>query len=99
MSRSSSSSRRWASSRASWRSDKIQKEKSFLGFIIGVVKKFGDDQAGYLAALVAYYAFFSLFPLLLVFATVLGFVLQNNQRLQDSIIKTVQNNFGGLGQS
>ncbi|MEA2534183.1 MAG: rane protein, partial [Actinomycetota bacterium] len=52
--------------------------------------KFGDDQAGYLAALVAYYAFFSLFPLLLVFTTVLGFVLQNNTRLQNKIIATVQ---------
>ena len=47
-----------------------------LGFIYGVVKKFGDDQAGYLAALIAYYAFFSLFPLLLVFVTILGFVLE-----------------------
>src|ERR1700730_15035638 len=64
--------------------DSIQKSNSFLGFVIGVVKKFGDDQAGYLAALVAYYAFFSLFPLLLVFTTVLGFVLQNK------IITTVQ---------
>jgi len=81
------------------RVDAIQKQKSFLGFLIGVVKKFGDDQAGYLAALVAYYAFFSIFPLLLVFATVLGFVLQNNHKLQDSIIKTVQNNFPVLGQS
>ena len=81
------------------RIDAVQKANSFLGFVIGVVKKFGDDQAGYLAALVAYYAFFSIFPLLLVFATVLGFVLQNNHRLQDSIIKTVQNNFPVLGQS
>jgi YihY family inner membrane protein len=70
--------------------DAIQKSQSFLGFVIGVVKKFGDDQAGYLAALVAYYAFFSVFPLLLVFATVLGFVLQNNSDLQGKIINTVQ---------
>lgn len=81
------------------RVDVVQRQNSSLGFIIGVVKKFGDDQAGYLAALVAYYAFFSIFPLLLVFATVLGFVLQNNHRLQESIIKTVQNNFPVLGQS
>ena len=39
-------------------------------------KKFGDDQAGQLAALISYYAFVSLFPLLLVFVTVLGFILQ-----------------------
>jgi uncharacterized BrkB/YihY/UPF0761 family membrane protein len=71
--------------------DSIQKANSFLGFVIGVVKKFGDDQAGYLAALVAYYAFFSLFPLLLVFTTVLGFILQNNTDLQNRILTTVQN--------
>jgi uncharacterized BrkB/YihY/UPF0761 family membrane protein len=81
------------------RVDEVQRQKSSLGFIIAVVKKFGDDQAGYLAALVAYYAFFSLFPLLLVFATVLGFVLQNDTKRQASIIHTVQRNFPGLGQS
>jgi uncharacterized BrkB/YihY/UPF0761 family membrane protein len=79
--------------------DAIQKSQSFLGFVIGVVKKFGDDQAGYLAALVAYYAFFSVFPLLLAFATVLGFVLQNNHKLQQSIITTAEKNFPILGQS
>ena len=81
------------------RVDTIQKQKSFLGFVIGVVKKFGDDQAGYLAALVAYYAFFSLFPLLLVFTTVLGFFLQHDLKRQASIIHTVRNNFPGLGES
>jgi YihY family inner membrane protein len=70
--------------------DVIQKSNNFLGFVIGVVKKFGDDQAGYLAALVAYYAFFSVFPLLLVFTTVLGFVLQSNTGMQQSITDTLQ---------
>jgi uncharacterized BrkB/YihY/UPF0761 family membrane protein len=81
------------------RVDAVQKQNSFLGFVIGVVKKFGDDQAGYLAAIIAYYAFFSIFPLLLAFATVLGFILQNNHKLQERIITTVQNNFPVLGQS
>src|SRR5258708_16100812 len=79
--------------------DAIQKSNNFLGFVIGVVKKFGDDQAGYLAALVAYYAFFSIFPLLLVFATILGFVLQGDTKRQAHIINTVQHNFPGLGQA
>jgi uncharacterized BrkB/YihY/UPF0761 family membrane protein len=80
------------------RVDEVQRQKSSLGFVIAVAKKFGDDQAGYLAAIISYYAFFSLFPLLLVFATVLGFILQNNHKLQDRIITTVQHNFP-LGQS
>ena len=41
-------------------------------------KKFGEDRASNLAALVAYYAFFSLFPLLLAFVSILGFVLEDN---------------------
>ena len=45
---------------------------------MAVLKKFGEDQAGNLAALIAYYAFFSVFPLLLAFATIMGFVLQGH---------------------
>ena len=53
---------------------------------VAVLKKFGDDRASSLAALMAYYAFFSLFPLLLVFVSVLGFVLEGNPSLQADII-------------
>ena len=49
-----------------------------MGFVAAVVKKFGDDQAGQLAALISYYGFVSLFPLMLVFVTILGFVLEDN---------------------
>ncbi len=58
--------------------DRVQQRHRGLAIPMAVIKKFGDDQAGSLAALVAYYAFFSLFPLLLVFVTVLGFVLQGD---------------------
>jgi YihY family inner membrane protein len=77
--------------------DAFQRQHNFLAFPFGVVKKFGDDQAGYLAALVAYYAFFSLFPLLLVFVTVLGFVLGNNPELQDKIVNSVISQFPIIG--
>ena len=46
------------------------------------MRKFVDDRASSLAALIAYYAFFSLFPLLLVFVSVLGFVLEDDPALQ-----------------
>jgi membrane protein len=65
--------------------DKVQQRRRWLAIPTAVVKKFGDDQAGSLAALVAYYAFFSLFPLLLVFTTILGFVLQGDSGAQKSI--------------
>ena len=63
-----------------------------LGFLVAVIKKFGDDQAGQLAALISYYAFVSLFPLLLVFVTILGFVLQGDPGEQHKILD------GTLGQ-
>jgi membrane protein len=79
------------------RLDNYQREHAWLGFLLGVGKKFGDDQGGYLAALVAYYGFFSLFPLLLVFVTVLGFVLGNNAELADKILDSVLVQFPIIG--
>ncbi len=56
------------------KADRIQQRSRGLGFAFGVVKKFGDDRGGQLAALVTYYGFLSLFPLLLLLVTVLGLV-------------------------
>ena len=55
---------------------------------VAVFKKFGDDRGGNWAALIAYYGFFSLFPLLLAFTTVLGFVVQGNAELQARLLDT-----------
>jgi membrane protein len=66
--------------------DGYQQRRKGLAIPIAVVKKFGNDQAGNLAALIAYYAFFSLFPLLLVFTTILGFVLNGDPSAQQSIV-------------
>jgi YihY family inner membrane protein len=57
------------------RLDRYQRERPWLAFPLGVAKKFGEDKAGYLAALVAYFGFFSLFPLMLAFTSILGFVV------------------------
>jgi membrane protein len=70
------------------RADAYQQHHAWFGFPFAVVKKFGDDEAGNLAALVAYYGFFSLFPLLLAFVTVLGMVLHGNTDLQQRIEAT-----------
>jgi YihY family inner membrane protein len=77
--------------------DQFQQGHSVLGFPVGVAKKFGDDQAGKHAALLAYYGFFSLFPLLLGFVTVLGYALANNPGLQQQLIDTVIARFPGFG--
>lgn len=73
--------------------DEFQQRHTALAIPMAVLKKFGDDGAGSLAALVAYYAFFSLIPLLLVFYTILGFVLQGEPGLQKSIEATVNHQF------
>ncbi len=49
-----------------------------LAFPVAVWSKFNDDQAGNLAALIAYFAFAAIFPLLLVLVTVLDIVLRND---------------------
>jgi YihY family inner membrane protein len=72
--------------------DRRQQKRPRIAFLAAVVKKFSDDSAGQLAGLIAYYAFVSLFPLLLVFVTVLGFVLQGDARLKSEILE------GTLGQ-
>jgi membrane protein len=66
--------------------DRWQRDHLAAAFVVAVVKKFGDDRASNLAALMAYYAFFSLFPLLLVFVSVLGFVLEDDPSLQADIV-------------
>ena len=79
------------------RFDEFQHRRRWLSLPIAVVKKFGDDQAGNLAALVAYYAFFSLFPLLLVFVTVLGFVLSGDPSALHSVKSSVLGRFPVIG--
>ena len=66
--------------------DRWQRDHTAAAFPVAVVRKFLDDRASNLAALIAYYAFFSLFPLLLAFVSALGFVLQDNPTLQDDVL-------------
>jgi YihY family inner membrane protein len=78
--------------------DSLQQRHRGLSFLAAVIKKFGEDRAGQLAALIAYYGFFSLFPLLLVFVTVLGFVLQGNPSAQESVLHSTLSQFPIIGQ-
>jgi membrane protein len=79
------------------RADAAQRGRPALAFPFAVLKKFGDDRAGQMAALIAYYGFFSLFPLLLVFATVVGFVIQNDPALQDRLLDSALSRFPVVG--
>lgn len=75
------------------RFDRFQQRHPPLAIALAVVKKFGNDSAGNLAGLVAYYAFFSLFPLLLVFVTVLGYILEHHPSTLHSIENSVRSNY------
>lgn len=79
------------------RLDDVARRRPAIGFPVAVVKKFGEDRAGQLAALIAYYGFFSLFPLMLVFVTVLGFVLRGHAELQARILGSALGQFPIIG--
>jgi uncharacterized BrkB/YihY/UPF0761 family membrane protein len=70
------------------RVDGFQRRHSVVGFPFAVIQKYGNDQAGAKAALVAYYGLFAIFPLLLLFTTILGIVLKNDPALQQRIVKS-----------
>ena len=77
--------------------DDFQQRHRWLAFPVAVAKKYGEDQAGHRAALLAYYGFFSLFPLLLVAVTVLGFVLQGRSDLGERIVDSAVAQFPVIG--
>jgi membrane protein len=68
------------------RLDRFQRRHPAAGFPLAVGYKYFDDSGGYLAALIAYYGFVSLFPLLLLLATVLGIVLAGHPDLQQRLL-------------
>ncbi|MCW2972908.1 MAG: conserved rane protein of unknown function [Thermoleophilia bacterium] len=68
--------------------DAFQRRHRFLGFPIAVVYKYVDDSGAYLAALITYYGFLSLFPLLLILSTVLSAVLVNDEGLRSDILES-----------
>lgn len=79
------------------RLDRYQRAHGWLGAPIAVVYKFFDDRGPYLAALVTYYGFVSLFPLMLLFTSALGFFLDGNPRLQHQLLGSVLRNFPIIG--
>ena len=79
------------------RVDAFQRRHPVVGFPIGVIYKFGEDQGPYLAALITYYGFLSLFPLLLLLTSVLGFVLDGRPELQQQILDSTLSQFPVIG--
>jgi len=80
------------------RLDAFQQRHRPTAFAFAVVKKFGDDRGGALAALLTYYAFLSLFPLLLLLVTGLGFVIGHNPDLERRVVDSVLSEFPIIGE-
>src|SRR3954464_2332594 len=78
--------------------DRLQQRNRIVGFVIAVVYKYVDDQGGYLAALITYYAFVSLFPLLLLLTTALGVVLVGHPDVQRQVLQSALSQFPIIGE-
>src|ERR1700733_12347265 len=84
--------------RAIHAADALQQRYVWLAVPVAGWKKFGDDAAGNLAALIAYYAFVAIFPLLLVLVTVLNIVLKNDPGLQYRLLNSALGHYPVIGQ-
>ena len=67
-----------------------------VSFARDVLDRSGRDRTGYLAATVTYYTFLSLFPLMLLAFSVIGFVLAGNPDMRDELVETVTAAVPGL---
>lgn len=71
------------------KADGTQQKYRPSAFVFGVIKKYGDDNGGVLAANLAHSAFVSFFPLLLVLVTVLGLVAANDPAFRQDAVDAV----------
>src|SRR5215217_4517334 len=79
------------------RVDRWQQRHRVPGFVFAVLRKFGDDRGSTLAALFAYYAFVTLFPLLLLLVTLLGYLLAHHPALQERVLHSALLDFPIIG--
>ena len=77
--------------------DRFQRRRPWLSIPFAVVKRYGESDVGNLAATLAYYGFFSLFPLLLVLSSVGGFLLQDQPDLQQRVLNSAFAQFPVIG--
>ena len=77
--------------------DAFQRRHAALAIPVAVLRNFSDQGAGNASALIAYWAFFSIFPLLLLFAAILGFVLVGDPAAQHSIVNSTLRQFPIIG--
>ena len=79
------------------RADAYQRSHRWAGLPVAVLYKFADDQGTYLAAQITYYGFVAVFPLLLLLATILGYVLHGDTGLQREVLNSALAQFPVVG--
>lgn len=79
------------------RLDGYQRRHRRIGLPLAVIYKFFDDQGGYLAALITYYGFLSIVPMLLLATSTLGFLLAGNPDLEQRILDSALSQFPVIG--
>jgi uncharacterized BrkB/YihY/UPF0761 family membrane protein len=79
--------------------DRFQQRHTVVAFPVAVVQKFGNDQVGGQAVIIAYCGLFALFPLLLLFTTILGFALSGDSGFQRRVFNSALANFPIIGSS
>jgi YihY family inner membrane protein len=77
--------------------DRFQRKHPAAGFPIAVFYKYFDDHGPYLAAILTYYSFVSIFPLLLISSSILGFVMQGDSELRDRLLQSALSQFPIVG--
>lgn len=79
------------------RIDRFQQRHTIIGFPLASIYKFTDDSGPYLAAIITYYTFVSIVPLLLLASTVLGVLLVGHPQWQASVLDSTLAQFPVVG--
>ena len=79
------------------RFDGFQQRHGPLAVAFGVVKKFGDDNAGTMVSALAHASFGTVFPLLLFLVTVLGVVVGGDPTLRADVLHSAVGQFPVVG--
>ena len=86
-----------AAERVVRRLDDWQQRHTVPAFIYAVIKKYSDDEASSLVALLTYYAFLATFPLLLAMSGIFGLVLAGHPDLQRRLTQSAFSEFPIIG--
>lgn len=75
----------------------LQQSHAAIAIPYAVIKKAGDDRATYLAALISYYGFISLFPLLIVATSVIQLIAANDELWRAKFLEYATSYFPAIG--